>query len=383
MDVVGPVVLPGREGLWELLLDGGVVADVRPGGSGTPRLALPGFVDLHLHADRAYARGERRPHSLADAVELVAAVKRASSEEQVYERARRLFERASEHGATRVRTHVDVDELVEERALRGVFAAREEVAERLDVEVVAFATAYTDPSTPDGRRRLERAVEFGADLLGAVPAFHDSPERSIRALVALAAELAVALDVHVDESSDPEQFRLELLADETAANNLEGRVTASHCCSLAVVPEDIARRTIGKLAELRITVVSLPGTNLYLQGRNGGTPLVRGLTLVHELADAGVPVRFASDNVCDVFFPYGDGDPLEAALLAALAAHVEDDDLLLAGICGGRSRIEPGDPADLVLVDALSLEDALARRPGGRTVYRAGRVVAGPTEAIA
>jgi cytosine/adenosine deaminase-related metal-dependent hydrolase len=91
-------------------------------------------------------------------------------------------------------------------------------------------------------------------------------------------------------------------------------------------------------------------------------------------------VRFASDNVCDVFFPFGDGDPLEAAFLAALAGHVEDEDLLLAAICGGRNRIEPGAPADLVLVDASSFEDALSRRPAGRTVLHAGQVVAGASE---
>src|SRR5215813_890716 len=86
----------------------------------------------------------------------------------------------------------------------------------------------------------------------------------------------------------------------------------------------------------------------------------------------GVEVRFASDNVRDVFYPYGDADPLEAAWLAAISAHVDDVEALVGGIAGGRSGIAVGDPADLVLVDAVSLEDALARRPAGRTVVRRG-----------
>jgi cytosine deaminase len=96
---------------------------------------------------------------------------------------------------------------------------------------------------------------------------------------------------------------------------------------------------------------------------------------VRELVAAGVPVRFGSDNVADVFYPYGDADPLESAFLASLAAHVDDEEVLLAGICDGRSRIAPGDRADLVVLDASSVRDALARRPGGRTVVRNGRML--------
>jgi cytosine/adenosine deaminase-related metal-dependent hydrolase len=76
--------------------------------------------------------------------------------------------------------------------------------------------------------------------------------------------------------------------------------------------------------------------------------------------------------VGDVFFPYGDGDPLEQAFLAAIAAHVDDEDALLAGICDGRTRVEEGDPADLVLLEATSFREALACRPANRVVFRAG-----------
>ena len=88
-----------------------------------------------------------------------------------------------------------------------------------------------------------------------------------------------------------------------------------------------------------------------------------------------MPVRFGSDNVRDVFFPYGDADPLEAAFLAALATHVDDEDALLAAIADGRTRVQQGDPADLVVIEAASLQDALARRPADRLVLRGGQPV--------
>src|SRR5207244_13041839 len=111
-----------------------------------------------------------------------------------------------------------------------------------------------------------------------------------------------------------------------------------------------------------ITVSGQPALNPSLRDRRDGTPRVRGLTLVGELVDAGVEVRFGSDNVGDVFYPYGDADPLESAFLAALTAHVDDEDVLLAGICDGRTRVEAGDRADLVLLDGSSVGEAPAAR---------------------
>lgn len=377
MKILGPVVLPGVEGFHDLELGDDRIVGIRPSTGGDSRLALPAFADLHLHADRAFAAGPRPPRSLKDAAELVLDVKSASTEEAVRERSLRLLSRALEHGTLRVRTHVDVDPLSDERAIRGVLGARTEVSDRLDVQIVAFATKLCDPTSSEGRDRLVAAVEAGADLVGGVPAFHPDPEASVAALLRLARELGVPADLHVDETTDASALLLERLADETLALGLEGRVAASHCSSLATVATPAARRTIQKVATAGITVIVQPALNLYLQDRGGATPRLRGVTLVRELVSAGVPVRFGSDNVADVFYPYGDADPLESAFLTALAAHVDDEEVLLAGICDGRSIIAPGDQADLVLLDASSVRDALSRRPGGRTVVRKGRVVSG------
>ena len=373
----GPVLLPGREGAWQLAIADGRMGSLHPVDGPATSLALPAFTDLHVHADRAFARGPRPPRSLADAIELVREIKLASSVDDVRERATRLCERALAHGTLHVRTHVDVDVLIGERGLLGVLAAREALAGRVDLELVAFATKFADPTTAEGLARLRWAADNGADLLGGVPAFHGDPVASIKRILDLAADRGLPVDLHVDEASAPDPFVLEALADATVACGLEGRVTASHTCALATVDPVTAGRTIAKLARAGIAVIALPALNLFLQGRGDETPRVRGLTLVRELLAEGVEVRFASDNVRDVFYPYGDADPLEAAWLAAISAHMDDDDALIAGIADGRSRLEAGDPADLVLVDATSLEDALARRPAGRTVIRAGEVVVG------
>jgi cytosine deaminase len=56
------------------------------------------------------------------------------------------------------------------------------------------------------------------------------------------------------------------LAERTLQEGYEWRVVAGHCCSLAAVDDMMAARTIELVARARISVVTLPASNLYLPG---------------------------------------------------------------------------------------------------------------------
>jgi cytosine deaminase len=196
----------------------------------------------------------------------------------------------------------------------------------------------------------------------------------------LARAEGVSIDFHLDEHGTPGDSLLSIVIDGIIARGLERRVAVSHICTLATLPREEARELARGLATAAVTVViALPGTNLYLQDRSEETPRRRGVTLIKELIAAGVSVWFGSDNVRDSFYPYGDADPLEDAFLASLAAQVDNPIQLLAGLSAGRGELQVGDAADVALVKATSLADALARRPAARIVLRAGKVVADGT----
>lgn len=366
------VALPGREGTWDVELGDGAVQAIAPAaGPAAGLLALPAFVEAHAHADRAFAPIPRPPRSLEDAILMADDLRERSTAAAVRQRARTLFERSARHGAVSLRTHVDhspMDGGIRDR--RAVRAAADEMAGTLDVEIVAFAHRDLDPAAAPSRTALAAALDDGADLLGAFVAMAPDPPASLDALLDLARDTGAPVDVHLDEHGDPTASLLEHLADATIARGLEGRVTAGHCCALATLEAERAHRVVEKVAAAGITVIALPALNLFLQGRGPSTPRRRGLTLVHELLAAGVPVRFGADNVRDPFYPYGDADPLETAWLAALGAQVDDQAVLLRGVCGGRDGLEIGDRGPIVVVEAASLTDALARRPPGRRVVR-------------
>ncbi len=126
----------------------------------------------------------------------------------------------------------------------------------------------------------------------------------------LARDRGLDLDFHADETDDPAARSLGAIAAATLRHGYEGRVTCGHVCSLALQPD--AAATIALVARAGVAIVSLPMCNLYLQDRvPGRTPRWRGITLLHELAAAGVRVCLASDNTRDPFHAYGDGDMLE------------------------------------------------------------------------
>ena len=126
-------------------------------------------------------------------------------------------------------------------------------------------------------------------------------------------------------------------------------------------------------------LLPLPLCNLYLQDRrSAGTafprsPLWRGLTLIHDLLDAGIPVACASDNVRDAFHAFGDYDLadvyVQSIRLAHLDARLADSVRVVtstaADLIGSPEygRIAPGSPAHLVVFDAHRFSELLSR-PG-------------------
>jgi cytosine/creatinine deaminase len=376
VEVLRSVSLAERAGSFDIRLEGGRIAAIAPASAGatSPWLALPAFANLHAHADRAFAAPARRPGSLSDAVQASKSQRAAASADDIRTRARRLFERSVAHGAALIRTHTDVDAGLGMRAIEGVLAAAADMAPAIGVEVVAFAHAGAEVASAQTRDLLTEAVRLGARLVGAVPALHERPARSLDAVLELAARLGVSVDLHLDEHLDAAASLLGRLADATLDLGLQGRVAVSHGCALSVLEPSAAVRILDRMARARMLLVVLPALNLYLQDRGGASPRRRGLPPLCEAFEAGVEVRFGTDNVRDWFFPYGDGDPLEAGFLGALAAHVDAPERLIAAMCGGRDALRAGEAADIALVPAESFDDALARRPPGRVLVRGGRV---------
>lgn len=346
-------------------------------------LLLPATAEPHAHLDKTET-WDAVGYTGGDLAGAVAAWQRwtaGRSEADVRQRAERTLTGMLANGTTAVRTHVDLapgpDPLT---ALRALLELREDWRDRVDLQVVPLLYEQT----PDGLVRHAKAA--GADLIGGCPHLADNPAAEVRRLVMLAEQHGIGLDIHVDESLDPASTTLSVLARLVVERNFPYPVTASHCVSLGQMAPAAQRSLIDSVAAARISVVALPQTNLYLQGRGMVRAQPRAITAFSALASAGVLIAAGGDNIADPFNPMGRADALETSSLLVSAAHLPVSEAFSAVSTDARRLIglapagpEPGHRADLLAIRATSLADAVGRAPADRVVWRAGRVVARTT----
>jgi cytosine deaminase len=352
------------------------------------RLILPGFVEAHIHPDKAFiadrAEGLRAGGPTAQA--LVAALKRGFTVEDVYRRARRVVELAVRHGCTTMRAHVEIDALVELRGVEALRRVQADVAGVLDLELIAFAQEglFHDAVTRD---LLREALKAGLPTLGGCP-YMDADQRAhIDWCFETAEAFGARLDFHADSADDPAMLTSDYIAEQTIARGMHGRVSLGHLCTLDALEPAHRARVIDRLREAEIHVVSLPATELHVKGRGDARRTWRGVTRIGELRAAGVNVAISTNNVVNPFTPYGHPDLLRQALIAAMAGHLgnlEDLAWLPELITTNPARtlglqgygLAEGRRADLVVLDAADPAQAIIEQAEKLYVVKAGRVVA-------
>ena len=363
---IGPAQKVDAEQVWDL--DG--------------RVVVPGLIDAHTHLDKTYLNVQNLSGTLAEAIEQWGMAKATRSRERVRAAARRALTTAIANGVTAMRSHVDTSVLADLDTLETLLILREELAGLIDLQFVALGDISAGE---EARETMREAVRMGADCVGGAPSLTDDPQAFIDQVFALAEETGKPIDLHIDETEDPNMLALEYLAEATIDRSMQGLVTAGHCCSLAFVDEPTAGRVIDKVAEAGINVITLPSCNLVLMGR-GMQPVPRGTTPVAALLKRGVPVCAASDNVGDPFNPFGAYDPLQIAQLNAQVAHMSSKEGLRAslqmvtltpaemlGLNAG--AIAVGRQADLVVLDTRQAADAVLCPPPRLATFKAGQLI--------
>src|SRR5450631_218865 len=356
------------------------------------RMAVSGFVEPHIHLDKALI-SERAPANvsgtLKEAIEILWNIKRNYTVDEIADRASRVLERALAHGISRLRTHVDVDPIGGTRPAEGLIRVRDRFRDLMDIQIVAFPQEGIVKS-PGTEALMRQVMKSGVDVVGGMPFNEASPQdsrRHIEIAFDIAREFDADIDMHVDETDDPMAQTLEVLAELTIKNGWQGRVTAGHTCALASYPRNYADHVIGRLREANVNMIANPATNLMLQGRLDDYPKRRGVTQVKELLAAGVNVACGQDCVHDTFYPFGQNDPLEIAFLLCHASQMSQPGEILTVMDmvtrnGAKAlrvpnfRVEVGAVADLVVLDARDAREAFATRSPRRWVIRKGRLIA-------
>jgi cytosine deaminase len=355
------------------------------------RLVTPPFVDSHFHMDSTLSLGQLRLNesgTLLEGIALWGELKPHLTVEAIKARALELCQWSIARGTLAIRSHVDIcdDRLL---AVSALLEVREEIKPYIDLQLVAFPQdGYL--RSPTAVDNLKRALDLGVDVVGGIPHFERTMSdgaASVRALCEVAAERALRVDMHCDESDDPMSRHVETLAAETKRLGLAGRVAGSHLSSMHSMDNYYASKLIPLIAEAGLHAVPNPLINITLQGRHDTYPKRRGMTRVKELMAAGVNVAFGHDCVMDPWYSLGSHDMLE---VAGMGLHVAQ----MTGVSEMRQAfdavtangaavmgledygLEPGHNADFVILQAADPIEALRLRPARLFVVRRGEVIA-------
>lgn len=354
------------------------------------RLALPPFIESHVHLDSALTAGEPRYNesgTLFEGIEIWSERKRTLTVDDVKDRVRRAVRQQARFGIQYVRSHVDVTD-PELTALRALLELRDELADSVTLQLVAFPQEGIE-SFPGGRQLMRRAAEMGVDAIGAIPHFEFTREYSVRSLdfaVELAQEFGLLVDVHCDEIDDEASRGLETLATRAYEAGIGERVTASHTTAMHSYNNAYFVRLLRLLKLSGINFVSNPLVNTHLQGRTDTYPKRRGVTRVRELTEAGLNVSFGQDDIVDPWNPLGTGNLRDVVLNGLYVTQMMGHAQILDSyrfVTHNAARtlqldeygIEVGNPANFIVLDAPSWYEALSFGSQVVASYRAGREI--------
>ncbi|AWH25611.1 amidohydrolase family protein [Stenotrophomonas sp. YAU14D1_LEIMI4_1] len=335
---------------------------------------LPGLVDGHIHLDKSFVGDRWHPHQPVASLRERLAVEKAavSTAAPMVERAEALIRQCSAFGTVAMRCHVDIDASAGLQHLQAVREAAERCADIMQIQLVAFPQAGV-MSCPGTAEVLRQALDAGVQVLGGIdPTTLDGDaDGQLALLFGLAERQAVRLDIHLHEPGETGLAQLLRIAARTQAAGLQGRVAVSHAYALGEVPLARALQVGEALARAGVAIMSnAPGDHPF--------PPLRALH------DAGVRVFAGNDNIRDCWWPYGNGDLLQRAMLLGYrSGFYTDADLDLAldmvtthaaqAIGLPQYGIGEGLPATFVAVRADHGPAAVAGVPVERRVVVQGR----------
>lgn len=360
------------------------------------RLVSPPFIESHVHLDTTLTAGDPRWNesgTLFEGIQIWSERKKSLDREDVMERATKLLRWQAAQGVLNVRTHVDTTD-PELTGLKAMLEVKESVRDWIEVQIVAFPQEGI-LSYPKGSELMEEALRLGADVVGGIPHYEHTREmgaESVKESFRLAEKYDKPIDIHCDETDDPESRFLEVVAAEAIRTGMGERVTASHTTAFGSYDNAYAFKLMGFLVKAGIHFVANPLINITLQGRYDSYPKRRGVTRVKELWRNGLNISLGYDDVMDPWYPLGTGGMLQPAHMAVHACHMTSREEVTACfdmVTQNAARtlglseygVAEGNPASFVLVDAPDKWEAMRRLAATTLVVKDGRVISETTPA--
>lgn len=350
------------------------------------KLVTEPFANPHLHLCKAYTLHLLDSRALTSyhgqdmgaamtAIELAARVKEKYHHSWIAENARRALSLAALHGCLYIRAFADVDRKAKLEGVEALLEVREEFSGTIDVQIVAFPQdgVIREPGTED---LIREAMILGANVVGGIPwiEFTDNDCRAhVDKMCAIAREFDKDVSMLVDDAGDAGLRTLEMFAVKMIEDGRIGRGLAHHARAMSLYPEPYFRKLSAILKKAEMGLVSDPHTG-PLHAR------------VKEMLVQGNLVAFGQDDIADAYYPFGQNNMLEVGFLNAHLLwmttfpemeQIYDMITVKAARCMNVHDlgVKAGSPANLVVLNARSVHEAIWYHEKPRYVIRHGKVL--------
>lgn len=345
---------------------------------GEGAILWPGLIDAHTHLDkttwgmdwhennRAAVLRERIDYERENRIALGMDAHRQSMRHAIG---------LAAHGATHIRSHVDIDPTHGLKLVEGVQETREKLRGVIDIQIVAFPQSGL-MVMPGTLELLNAALANGCEVLGGIdPCGIDrDPKGQLDAIFALAVKHGAPIDIHLHEAGELGAFTMELIFERVRANGMQGKFVISHAFALGMNDHLRVGKLIEEIAELDIGIATT------------GAPSAT-VPSVKRLREAGVRVGSGCDGIRDTWGPWGLPDMMDRARIIGMKNGVRSDHDLrhmleivsqggadLMGLQG--YGVAPGDSADFTLLQGETIGHAVVQPSLPPLVVKGGKVIA-------
>ncbi len=351
---------------------------------GDGAIVAPGLIDAHTHLDKTTWGMPWHVNNRAAILRGRIDFERENRLEIGIDPHRQSMRHAiglAAHGASHIRSHVDIDTTHGLSIVEGVWETRDKLKGIIDIEIVAFPQSGV-MVMPGVVELLDEALCQGCEVLGGIdPCGIDrDPKGQLDILFALAVKHGVDIDIHLHETGDLGAFTMELIFERIRANGMEGKVAISHAFALGMNDYLRVGKLIEEIARLDVAILTT------------GAPSAT-VPSIMRLKEAGVRVGGGCDGIQDTWGPWGQPDMLDRAKIIGMKNGLRSD-IELAHVLhvvsqGGADvmrlegyGLDVGCNADFTLLTGETLAHAVvdvAPRPlvvkGGRVVARQGKAI--------
>ncbi len=271
-------------------------------------MTFGGWVNDHAHLDKGFLIQNHKylDVSAPERASITRELKKSFTVSDIKIRAAKALQLMMDTGTVYIRTHVDVDPIVGLKGIEALLELKEELADRIILEITAYNQEGFDryPEVPE---LLREAMRMGIKGIGGHTSIDANGRLHIDRTLSLAEEGGAEwIEFHTDETGRPADFLLPYLAEKSISEGIGPMITAIHCNSLSYVSDIAAEAAIELAARAGLQVTVCPTAMA-----------TRKLTKIKRMLDSEIRVRLGSDNIGDMFNPLGSGNMVQYAQLLA------------------------------------------------------------------